>query len=173
MVAIPSTVATLYELAQEVLDVAEVCLATTASGVPPLSYVSPAAPAFDCCDALIVSVNALSEESTSPQLNAADLGQRARFGRINLANLAVVALRCAPEMGANGEVVIADIEAVTSQVLEDGWALWNGFYNAIKDGSFEGLCSDVHFDSGRAVAESGGCVGWTFIFRAQIDGIPS
>jgi hypothetical protein len=169
----PSTVASLYLLAEEVLAVAETCLATTTAGVPDLSYIAPAAPAFDCCPALIVSVAALTEEATSPQSAAMDTGRRASYGRVNLANLVVTALRCAPEMQPGGGVVIAEIEGVTREVLEDGWALWCGFYNAIKNGTFEGTCNDVHFDAGRAILEQGGCVGWSFLFRAQIDGIPS
>lgn len=168
----PSTVTSLYDLAEEVLSVAEGCLGTTAAGVPSLSYVSPALPAFDCCPALIVSVAALTEEGTSPQATAMDTGRRASYGRVNLAALTVTALRCAPSMQKDGSVPISAIEQAASETLEDGWALWCGFYHAIINGTFEGTCSDVHFDSGRAVIEQGDCVGWTFLFRCQINGIP-
>ncbi len=158
-------------MAEAVLTVAEGCLATTAAGVPDLAYIAPASPAFDCCPALIVSVAALTEEATSPQSTAADTGHRANYGRLNLANLNVIALRCAPEM-VNGAVVVGEIEEVTRKILEDGWALWCGFYHAIILGTFEGKCSDVHFDIGRAISEQGGCVGWLFQFRALLEGIP-
>jgi hypothetical protein len=168
-----STVTSLTDLAEAVLAVAETCLATTTAGTPDLTYISPASPAFDCCPALIVSVAALTEESTSPLGTAMDSGRRASYGRVNLATLAVTALRCASEMQNDGSVVVAEIETITAQVLEDAWALWCGFYKAIKDGTFEGTCDDVHFDRGVAVLEQGGCVGWSFQFRAQIDGIPA
>jgi hypothetical protein len=168
-----STVSSLTDLAQDVLAVAETCLATTTAGVPALTYISPASPAFDCCPALIVSVAALTEESTAPQTTAMDSGRRGSYGRLNLATLVVTALRCAPEMQQDGSVVVAEIETVTSQVLEDAWALWCGFYHAILNGDFEGTCNDVHFDRGVAVLEQGGCCGWSFQFRAQLDGIPN
>lgn len=169
----PSTVTSLYDLAAEVLVVAEACLTTTTAGVPSLSYVSPSLPAYDCCPALIVSVPSLGEEGTSPQLNAMDLGRKASYGRVNLASLNVTALRCAPAMDPQGGVSLTDIEVAARETLEDGWALWCGFYHAIIAGTFKGTCEDVHFDQGRAVTEQGDCVGWTFLFRAQIDGIPA
>jgi hypothetical protein len=169
---VPSTVTSLYDLAQDVLSVAEVCLGTTTLGVPDLAYVAPASPVFDCCPALIVSVAALTEESTSPLGNTIDTGQRTRFGRVNLASFNVTALRCDAQMKTDGSVTIDEVEAAARAVLEDGWALWCGFYAAISNGTFEGKCSDVHFDAGRAVSEQGGCVGWSFLFRCQIDGIP-
>jgi len=168
----PSTVTSFYDLAQEVLTVARTCLATTSGGVPDLSYVSPATPAFDCCPALIVSGAALSEESTAPQATAIDSGRKASYGRVNLATMWVTALRCAPEMNADGSVSIVEVERAAYEVLQDGWALWCGFYHAILNNTFEGKCSDVHFDIGRAVTEQGGCVGWTFVFRSLLEGIP-
>lgn len=172
MVAIPSTVTSLTELAGEVLDVATACLDETTAGAPDLRYISPALPAYDCCPALIVAVAAITEEVTSP-LGPMDTGQRSRFGRVNLVAFTVAALRCAPSMDPNGNVVVSEITAAATEVQEDAWALWNGFYHAIQNGEFEGKCSDVHFDRGIAITEQGGCVGWSFQFRALLDGIPN
>lgn len=168
----PSTVTSLYDLAVTVLGVAETCLATTTAGVPDLAYVAPASPVFDCCPALIVSVPQLGEESTSPQSTAMDTGQKSRFGRVNLATLYVTALRCDAQMKTDGSVTTSEVQAAAKEVLEDGWALWCGFYHAIINGTFEGKCSDVHFDIGRSISEQGGCVGWTFVFRSMLEGIP-
>lgn len=167
-----STVSSLYDLAQLVKTTAEACLATTAAGTPAISFVSPAAPAFDCCDALIVNVPSLTEEGTSP-LGIVDTGHRATHGRINLAGMNVWALRCAPAVGQDGTVLTSAVEAVSLKVYEDAWALWCGFYHAIINDVFEGKCSDVHFDRGISIPEQGGCVGWQFSFRAQLDGIPN
>lgn len=167
-----SDVNSLYELAELVLTTASTCLATTDAGVPDLSYVAPAAPAFDCCPALIVYCPALSEEATSP-LGITDTGHRAVFGRINLAAMSVYAIRCAPAVAADGSVLTTDIQASAREVLQDAWALWCGFYHAILNETFAGKCDDVHFDRGQSVNEQGGCVGWQFLFRAQIAGIPN
>lgn len=167
-----SDVGSLYDLAQEVLTVARACLATTAAGEPDIHYVAPSYPAFDCCPALIVNVVTLTEESTSP-VGVTATGHRASFGRLNLVALTVTALRCAPAVSSQGTVLTTDMEAVAAQVYEDAWALWCGFYHAVQDGTFEGKCEDVHFDRGQTVAEQGGCVGWQFVFRAQLDGIPN
>jgi hypothetical protein len=162
----------LYQLSQLTLSTAATCLATTDAGAPTLQYVSPAAPAFDCCDAVIVHVAALTEENTSP-LSSTDTGHRASYGRINLATLVISALRCAPLVKANGTVDQASIEAVAKEVQQDAWALWCGFYHAIKNGTYKGTCEIVHFDRGTSIAEQGGCVGWQFILRAELDGIPN
>lgn len=169
----PSDVTSLNDLAQLVLTTARACLATTAAGAPTTYYVAPASPAFDCCPALIVHVAALTEESTSPLSPAPATGSRTKYGRINLANMVVTALRCAPRVQADGSVLTADIEAVALEVQEDAWALWCGFMHAIQCETFLDLCSDVHFDRGISINEQGGCVGWQFNFRAQIEGIPN
>ena len=167
-----SDVTSLSDLAQALLTVAEDAIATTTAGGIERSYISPAAPAFDCCPFLSVYVSALSEESTSPLSPAAAPARRASYGRVNLATLVITAVRCAPTLPSDGLPTIADIEAVAVQVQEDGWALWNGVYCAIQNEQFEDLCSFIHFDSGRAIPEQGGCVGWEMILRAQIEGIP-
>ena len=169
----PSDVASLNTLAQLVLTTAQACLATTAAGTPSISYVAPAAPAFDCCPALIVHVATLGEEATSPLSPVPATGQRTKYGRINLAGLVVSALRCAPKVQPDGSVLTTDIEAVALEVQEDAWALWCGFAHAIQCETFLDLCSVVHFDRGFSIPEQGGCVGWHFNLRAQLNGIPN
>ena len=167
-----STVTSLYDLAAALLVEAEAALATTAAGTPGTVYLAPGPPAFDCCPALIVNVAALSEEPTSPNAPIPATGQRDRYGRIILATLVITALRCAPKVQKDGTVLVADNEAVTLEVLEDAWALWNSITCAIKNGTFEGLCNYVHIQSSQSVQEQGGCVGWQFTLRAEIGGIP-
>lgn len=168
----PNDITSLTDLTDLLLTTAEAALATTTAGTPATSYVSPAAPAFDCCPALIVYAAALSEETTSPAFPAAATGMRDKYGRVILATLVVSALRCAPKVQPDGSVLTTDIEAVAVEVQEDGWALWNGITCAIKNGTFADLCSIVHIGNSQVIAEQGGCVGWQFVIRAEIGGIP-
>ena len=168
----PSTITALTDMARLLLTESEAALALTTAGTPSLSYISPAAPAFDCCPALIVNVQGLGEEFTSPLYPVGSTGMRDKFGRVILAQLVISALRCAPKVQGDGSVLTADIEAVAVQVQQDGWALWCGITCAIKNGIFEDLCSIVHLDRSQVIPESGGCVGWQFIIRAEIGGIP-
>lgn len=168
----PSTITSLTTLAQALLTTSYHALQTTTEGAPALRYISPSAPAFDCCPALIVNVTSLSEEATSPLTPAAAPGMRDKYGRIILAGFTITALRCAPPISKNGVVIAADIEAVAVIVEEDGWALWNGITCAIKNETWKDLCSIVHLDLSFAIPEQGGCVGWQFNLRAEIGGIP-
>ena len=168
----PATITALSDLTDLLLTVSSTALATTTAGTPALAYVSPASPAFDCCPALIVYCAALTEEVTSPLSPLASTGMRDKYGRIILASFVISALRCAPRVGQQGQVLIADMTTVAHEVQEDGWALWNGITCAIKNGIFGDLCSDIHIDRGQVIAEQGGCVGWQFAIRSEIPGIP-
>lgn len=167
-----STITSLTDLAELLLTTSEVSLAATTAGTPALSYISPSSPAFDCCPALIVHVQGLSEEVTSPTSPVAATGMRDRYARIILAQLVISALRCAPRVQVDGSVLTTDIEAAAVEVQEDAWALWNGITCAIKNGTFQDLCSIVHLDRAMPISEQGGCVGWQFILRTAIGGIP-
>jgi hypothetical protein len=167
-----STITSLTELADALLVTASTSLAATTAGTPALSYLSPAPPAFDCCPALIVHVQSMGEEATSPLSPVGATGMRDKYGRIILAQLAITALRCAPPVQSDGSVLTADIRASAIEVQEDGWALWNGITCAIKNGVFKDLCSIVHIDRSAVISEQGGCVGWAMILRTEIGGIP-
>lgn len=168
-----STITSLYDLTAALLVEAEAALALTTAGTPTNVYITPASlPAFDCCPALVANCTALSEEVTSPTAPIPATGQRDRYGRIILATLTIWALRCAPKVSRTGTVSVTDNEQVAAEVLEDGWALWNGITCSIKNGIFEGLCNYVHIQSSQAIQEQGGCVGWQMTLRAEIGGIP-
>jgi len=167
-----SDYSSLMDLADLLLDTAALCLEDTVDGAPTLQYISPAMPAYDCCPALIVSVAALSDESTSPLSPIASTGHRTLYGRVTLATLVITVLRCAAPVQQDGSVITADIESVASQVLSDGWILWNCIDCAIRNGVFLDMCSIVHFDRAVAIREQGSCVGWEMILRAEINQIP-
>ena len=163
-----STVTSLTDLARQVLTISEECLATTAGGSPERAYITPAPAPWSCCPFLTVQVVQLGEETTSPFSPPIATGHRVSYGRINLVTMLVTIARCMP---ATDDADV--IEPIAFQVQEDGWSLWCGFYDAIRDERFLDTCSDVHFDIGRALREQGGCVGWEFRFRAELAGIPN
>lgn len=168
----PGDIDSLYDLAVNLMDVSAAALADTDAGTPTTVSLTPATPAFDCCPALFVQAFALSEEPTSPTAPIPATGQRDRYGRINMATLVVWALRCAARVQSDGSVLVADNEAAARAVLQDGWALWNGITCAVKNGTFENLCSYMHIQQSISIPEQGGCVGWQFSLRAEIPGIP-
>jgi len=166
-----STVNSTYELSQAFLGVCEDALASTAGGIPDLSYIYPVSPPVDCCPALIVWMNSLSEETTSPFSPPAATGHRASFGRLNLVGLTVWILRCSPPINQNGSIDLTEIAYTAQVVQQDGWALWCGIYDAIRDNRFLDICSAVHFDRSMPLREQGGCLGWSFSIRAELGGI--
>ena len=168
-----STLTSFFDLAALVRTVAEGILATTAGGTPPLSYVSASRPAYDCCPALIVWAPGLDEEATNPLAPIMATGQRALLGRVNLATIQTDVLRCSAPVGRDGLPNTLAEESVAEIVLQDGWALWTGFYRAIDGETFKNLCDAVHFDGGRSIRDQGGCVGWSFSMRVEIAGIIS
>lgn len=170
----PSDITSLTDLTDLLLSVAYAAAGTTTAGTPAgyVAYVSPAAPAFDCCPGIMVHVASLSEEATSPLSPPPATGRRTSYGRIILAQLVVTALRCAPMPQQDGSVLSTDIEAVAVEVQEDAWAIFNAISCAIKNGVFEDLCSIVHLDRSVSIGEQGGCVGWSHVIRAEIGGIP-
>lgn len=167
----PTTVSGMYDLAQAALSVAETALATTVGGSPERAFVSPSRPPWDCCPFVAVWTPRIGEESTSPFSPPAATGNRQRYGRINLVTLNVTVVRCNPWDGVNLAPPADDIELVAQQTMEDGWALWCGFHNALQDGTFLSLCDDVHFDAGQAMEQQGQAVGWQFVMRANLGGI--
>lgn len=167
-----STINSTYELSQAFLSVCEDSLAPTAGGIPDPSYIYPVAPPIDCCPALVVFMGALTEETTSPFSPPAATGHRAAYGRLNLVGLTVWCLRCAPRVNADGSVDLTEIAHVAQVVQQDGWGLWCGIYDAIRDNRFLDICTAVHFDRARPIREQGGCLGWEMSIRAELGGIP-
>lgn len=177
MVVVPSSLATLGQYAQEVLDVSEDSLDGTLGGIPDRIFRSPADPAFDCCpeqSQLSVHVERLYEEALEPSGNGDGQALRANLGSVIKAIYTIVVVRCAPMMDSNGNPPSpAEIDAVAEVVEMDGWALWNGLRHAYLNGLIFEHCSGVTFDDGVPINEQGGCVGWLFTIRAMIPGIPN
>ena len=166
-----SDITTLTDLADLLLATAGACLEDTTAGAPTVQYISPHPPSYDC-PSLIVSVAALSDESTSPLSPIAATGYRTLYGRMTLATLVITVLRCAPMPQQDGSVLTADIEAAAVATEEDGWVLWNCVDCAIRNGVFLDMCTTVHFDRAIAIREQGGLVGWEMWLRCEINQIP-
>ena len=160
----------LYDAANELLVACQTVLATTAAGSPDRAYVSPGVPAFEC-DQLTVHAPLLGEEFTSPLNPAAASGHRDRYQRVNLATLVVTLVRCAPTSQDGGKAAeTPDLDALAVTLLTDGWALWNGIMQLIREGVLFSACREKHFDSAAALPLQGNVGGWTLTFRIHIPG---
>jgi len=167
----------LHALAVELLDACVESLDTIPTfnpglaGAPERRFVSPGLPVWDCCEMLTVHVDGLSESATSPAGLAQ--GRRQVYSRINLVSLVVTMSRCIPVIGGTQLDAIPepdDLQSAAEQLNADGWALWNHLFNMIRNEELFEKCLEIFWDGMRAVVPSGGCAGWTTVFRVQLDG---
>src|SRR4029078_10167796 len=63
--------------------------------------------------------------------------------------------------------------AVAEQTYADAWALWNYLWNEERSGALFTICGGVFNDRMTPITPSGGCTGWVFSFRAEIQGYES
>lgn len=161
----------LFALAQDFLSACEDALNTIPTfapgleGAPVRSYVAPGQPALDCCPQLTVDVRSVEEDVRSP--SGPGSGQRARYGaRKNQVLLVATVVRCYPtEVPPD----VTEMEAAAEQVDADGWALWNNVWNQIRSGDLFTLCDDSA-PILRQLTPSGGCAGWTYSVRVELEG---
>ncbi len=171
-----STSATVFEVAQELLDVSEAVLADTIGGPVALAYLSPGLPAIDYqCDQVAVYLAAMSEEATSPLAPIPASGHRGSWGWVNLVAFSIHASRCIDtgHTANNGFTppTVANLLIDSRKVMEDGWALWNGIHGAIaEDGLFGGTCNDIKFVSMTPLVPQGGIAGWVLTVTAEMPG---
>lgn len=163
----PTSIDQLTILANAVLDTTVTILNTTAAMAPESQFLTPSRPAFDC-EFVAVQVARLAEAATSPLTPALAPGNRNRLGNVILASYIIYVVRCAPEMNGNFAPTDAAKTISAAIVQQDGWALWNGWRDQ-QDEIFDD-CAGVYFDGGVPIQEEGGFVGWTFQFRAMIEG---
>jgi len=162
----PTNIDQLGTVAQVVLDEAVTILNTTSALAPASQFLTAARPAFDC-EFVAVQTSYLAEDATSP-LAVLETKKRNKFGNIIIATFAIYVVRCAPQIQGSNPPTDAAKTANTLMVLQDGWALWNGFRVA-QDDIFDG-CLGVYFEAGIPIQEQGGYVGWLFTIRASIEG---
>jgi hypothetical protein len=165
-------------LCHDVLDACVACLDTIPGLVPGLSgspdraFVAPGEPVWDCCDQLAVHAPAIGEQFTAPTGLASN--RRHVYGRLPMVRVVATITRCVPE----GQVIgtsyqpptTADLEGAAAQINADGWALHNGIYNRIAQGLLSERCNEVTWEGLASAIPAGGCAGWTFTLRFQLDG---
>lgn len=158
-----------FEYAERLLAVCLEALLTTEGGEPERHFVSPTTPVLDCCNQLTVHIPLLSNEQTSPGGLAAGKSQ---MPKVNLVTLVVQATRCVPTVSKAGAAPPMDKQQEAARLIsQDGWAIWNHLQRSKRDGSlFDGKCPAVFLDQPLPIAAGGGCAGWQFTVRPQIDG---
>lgn len=170
-----STATSLFDVAAELLAAAQAGAATTSGGMFPIGYVSLAAPAFDCCPALIVHVDRFGHEPAGG--DAARLGPLHRLvqnAAVIVVDLTVTMIRCVPIVGAGAEVVLPSVPALAASAAEtyqDAWAIRNHLASEHRANRLlPGLCREVEIGTATPVNPQGGCGGWLLPVRVQLDG---
>lgn len=163
-----------YELCSDFLAAAELALSLTDAGTPERAYVSPGAPAFDCCPQLTVHGFQLSEDATTPQGGPLGYAKRVVTTGALLYAVVVTVIRCIPTIGGDAQnPVLPDpnaLEAAGQAVNQDVWALWNHLSKEIRDGRLSERCKGAYRDGATAIAPQGGCAGWALQWRVPING---
>lgn len=153
-------------VAQNLQDAAEAIIGTTTAGVPASTFISAARPAWDC-EFLSVQVSLLGDDFTSP-LEVLETKLRNHYGELIVSTFDVWIVRCGPNLAK--KLPPSDETKTTNslQVIQDGWALWNGL-RAVQDEIFDG-CLGVYFDNWAPQPEQGGYVGGVLTIRASVEG---
>lgn len=170
------TVDGIAQTAQALLDAAFEAVSDTVGGEPSVSYLSPGLPALDRgCDTLAVWSSLIADEQTQPLTPLPQLGQRRRIAWLNIVTYNVQIARCI-RVGreTQGGYSVPTVEQMTTdaeKVMQDGWALWNGISQAVRDDAlFGGPCQDVKFPTMAAMTPQGAMAGWVLTVQAELAG---
>lgn len=170
-----STVASVHELADELLTKCAAVLTTTGGGTPEFVSLWPGLPALDRqCDTLAVWSSAPSFQ-VPPGLPPGTLATMRIFISLN----ALVA-RCVPtgrtvRVGKRDTYIpptALELTGAAEKVMEDEWALLNGPISELRAGDlFEGFpCRDVVIVAMTPLDPQGGFAGWSLELQVQLDG---
>ena len=171
-----STVTSMYDLADSLLNAVAAAMATTDGGAPDRQFVALGAPVWDTmCSQACVQMPSLTEAATrdnSPALQPADRHSR---GSVNLIGMTAYAIRCIESSQDNSQNYMPPDDAQLSREAkigyEDGWAIWNYVKRSINNGTlFGGPCGFVYFDGGVPVTPAGGLGGFQFTCRVELGG---
>lgn len=167
-----ASVLDLHAIAVEILEAAADSLDeipdadATLDGAPTRQVVSPGIPADDCCPQLAVWVDPIGPLPAQRETRMA--------AWITAPTFFVTVTRCQPVAELNGtEIVLPDAAAVTAAAEQhnaDGWALWNGLHEAVRQQRILAACDKALFDPATARDPSGGCGGWTIAIRVTVPG---
>lgn len=168
----PSTLATSFEWAEDLLDVSNTALATTAGGAIDRAFVAAGLPALDCCPQLTVHIAGHALLFTTA-LGALGPGHRRTAGSVRAVRFMVTVVRCAPVPKSDKSPPSPEAQAAIAEVIaQDAPAIISAVTKADSAGTlFGGRCREFYFDGAASLDPAGGCVGWTISFRASLDGI--
>lgn len=169
-----AAVTDLDDLAHEFLDACAAALALTDAGTPDRQLVSPGPPAWDCCPQLSVHVNAPAWANTQPTSPDLSPGHRIQaYGVVYLVEMVATMIRCSPTINEQEMALprASDLTAAAKATNDDIWAVWNYIPKAIRAGTlFAPKERETFVDLPRAQNQEGGCAGWEFTVRVQLDG---
>lgn len=162
----------LYDIETTLLTIAQEALALTDAGAPSRAFVSPGPPAFDCCEQVTVHALTLGELPTFAGGAILDEGFRGHTRPAVIGpTLVLTALRCVPVPDAKGNPpAVEALEASGRATVQDAWAIWNTVTAARAAGEFGELCKAVFRDGGVPITGQGGCGGWQFSYRVEMNG---
>ena len=164
----------LFDKCMEVLDASVAALDTIPSlapgllGSPERAFISAGTPALDCCNQLTVNAAPIGEAATVPLELGAGSRHQQSF-RKNLVGFQITITRCGPPVG-DVPPSAEEQQAVAEQTCADAWALWNFLWNEERSGALFTICGGVFNDRLAPLTPSGGCYGWVFSFRAEVEG---
>lgn len=163
----------LFSITEQVLEASIDALDTIPSlspgllGAPERAFICSGPPALDCCDQLTVNAAPIAEADTSPLNLGAGTRHQQSF-RKNYVGFVISINRC-----TNYTTDVPSMEeqqAVAEQTYADAWALWNYLWNSERSGRLFSICGGVFNDRIYPITNAGGCAGWNFAFRAEVQG---
>jgi hypothetical protein len=168
----------LYGVAQEILTAAIEALDTIPlsdpglEGAPDRAFVSPGAPAIDCCDLGQLTVH--YETISDAPLAAGNAQGRYVAGKVIHVGAVIIIARCVSTsdrrlLDIDTLPDPVDAEAAAEQSDADIWALENCLYGMWRSGVLFTLCGEVFFEGARSFFE-GGCAGWRLAIRFSLGG---
>lgn len=136
-------------------------------GAPERAFVCAGTPALDCCNQLTVNAAPIAEAPTAPLEMGAGTRHQQGF-RKNYVGFTITVTRC--QNYTDTPPLPEQQEAVAEQTNADAWALWNVLWNDERSGLLFTICDGVFNDRLAPLTPSGGCTGWQFSFRAEVEG---
>jgi hypothetical protein len=163
----------LFDITQQVLDASIDALNTIPSlspgllGAPERAFICSGPPALDCCNQLTVNAAPVAEAATNPLNLGAGTRHQQQF-RKNYVGFLISITRCTDYLD---DIPSAEAQqAVAEQTYADAWALWNYLWNSERSGRLFTICGGVFNDRLFPITNAGGCAGWNFSFRAEVEG---
>lgn len=167
----------LNELADEYLAAVRAALAQSPGGSIARAFISPGNPDWDCCPQLSVHVASVDDLDTLPVSPYPATGHRIQLtGVVLVATLVATILRCVP-IASDGKSppTVEQWNKASTETNGDLWAVTNYLIHAKRTGAIfspspDGTRREVWMDPAAALRPQGGCAGWAFTVRVQLDG---